>query len=101
MTGEVQNTPQTCMLCPAATYSLNPANPTCDAPCPENAECHGGAIVVPEMGYWHSAADSTYMAACPNEMACSGMREELVTCQGDAYAAPSITGQTQVYMLDK
>ena len=98
MVGEVQNSVSTCMLCPAATYSLLPTNTSCDAPCPANAECHGGAILVPDLGYWHSAAASTYMVQCPNSNACSGARDLLVTCQGDAYATPSITGQTQVHM---
>lgn len=96
MRGEVQASPQMCMLCPAATYSLDPANQTCDSPCPDDAECRGGAVLVPELGYWHSAANSAYMAQCPNAAACSGDREQLVTCQGDAYAPPSITGQTEV-----
>ena len=98
LAGEVHSSPETCMLCPAATYSLSPSNTTCDAPCPSNAECHGGAVLVPKEKFWHSAANSTYMAECPNPGACIGDRQELVTCQSDAYAFPSVTGQTQVHI---
>lgn len=97
--GEVAATPATCTLCPAATFSLSPANSSCDTPCPNNAECLGGAILIPEQGYWHSAADSTYMASCPNPSACSGARHDLVACQNASYAASSTSGQTQVYLL--
>ncbi|KAL3155043.1 hypothetical protein ABBQ38_011563 [Trebouxia sp. C0009 RCD-2024] len=93
--GEVAATPATCTLCPAATFSLSPANSSCDTPCPNNAECLGGAILIPEQGYWHSAADSTYMASCPNPSACSGARHDLVACQNASYAASSTSGQTQ------
>lgn len=94
--GEVRSSMETCMLCPAATYSMSPTSVTCDGPCPDNAHCHGGAIVVPEEKFWHSAANSTYMAECPNPEACTGNRLELVHCQADAYAPPSMTGQTEV-----
>lgn len=97
--GEVAATPSTCNLCPAATFSLSPANSSCDTPCPDNAECLGGALLIPEQGYWHSAASSTYMASCPNPSACSGARQDLATCQNASYAAPTISGQTQVYLL--
>lgn len=42
---------------------------TCQ-PCPDGAECPGGAVVVPMQGYWQSAANSTFMNACPNPEAC-------------------------------
>ncbi|KAG2498218.1 hypothetical protein HYH03_003969 [Edaphochlamys debaryana] len=41
-------------------------------PCPANAVCPGGSIVVPLPGYWHSSPSSTLIHACPNEDACSG-----------------------------
>ena len=50
--GEVRSSMETCMLCPAATYSMSPTSVTCDGPCPDNAHCHGGAIVVPEEKFW-------------------------------------------------
>ncbi len=61
-----------------------------------NCGCQAGATMVPELGFWHSAADSGYMAQCPNSQACLGDRNQLLACQLAAYAAPSITGQTQV-----
>ncbi len=45
-------------------------------PCPENAECYGGATLVPMAGTWHSAANSTFMNGCPNPEACRDGDEE-------------------------
>ncbi|GIL69549.1 hypothetical protein Vretimale_13638 [Volvox reticuliferus] len=38
--------------------------------CPDQSLCLGGAVVVPKPGYWHSAANSTQLHACPNAAAC-------------------------------
>ncbi|KAG2442491.1 hypothetical protein HXX76_002577 [Chlamydomonas incerta] len=38
--------------------------------CPEHATCPGGAVVVPEPGFWHSAPDSAWMHRCPQQQAC-------------------------------
>ena len=46
-----------------------PANITCE-PCPGDAECPGGAVVVPLKGFWQSAANSTIMHVCPGQNAC-------------------------------
>ena len=94
--GEVPMTPDTCIKCSAATYSFSPNASACEARCPDNADCQGGAVLVPELGYWHSAADSTYMAACPNSKACQGDRSVLATCQNMTYASPDIQGHTMV-----
>lgn len=55
-----------------------------------------GATMVPELGFWHSAANSVYMAECPNQQACLGDRTNLQTCQTAAYAPPSLNGSTLV-----
>lgn len=47
----------TCQVCSTGFYSLDPAQPVCQS-CPEGATCPGGAAVVPDVGYWHSGADS-------------------------------------------
>ncbi|GIL48625.1 hypothetical protein Vafri_5094 [Volvox africanus] len=39
--------------------------------CPSNAVCLSGAVIVPVPGYWHSAANSTQLHACPNSAACT------------------------------
>ncbi len=48
---------------------LAPQDITC-WPCPEAADCPGGAVVVPQQGSWHSAANSSFMNGCPNPQAC-------------------------------
>ncbi|GLC55873.1 hypothetical protein PLESTB_001038400 [Pleodorina starrii] len=44
--------------------------------CPSNALCLGGAVIVPEQGYWHSAANSTQIHSCPNPSACSSPKDD-------------------------
>eukprot|EP00878_Enallax_costatus_P033896 GHUV01037478.1.p1 GENE.GHUV01037478.1~~GHUV01037478.1.p1 ORF type:complete len:106 (+),score=15.30 GHUV01037478.1:838-1155(+) len=56
--GEVQTSPETCQVCPAGSFSLDPTDTSC-SPCPPNAECPGGDVIVPDAGYWHSARGST------------------------------------------
>lgn len=96
VTGEVQPSNDTCMICPPTTYSYTPTEPQCRSPCPANANCTGGATLVPELGYWHSAPKSTYMAACPNAGACKGDRNALLACQTAAYMPPETSGALQV-----
>ena len=57
---------------------------------------HAGATMIPELGFWHSAPESVYMAQCPNQGACMGDRLSLQACQTAAYAAPTLNGTTQV-----
>ncbi|KAL0044981.1 hypothetical protein WJX82_004122 [Trebouxia sp. C0006] len=83
--GEVEATPETCVACLANTYSLNSTDQSCYA-CPPNANCTGGADLVPLQQYWHSAPDSDFMVSCPNSNACKGDREELLSCKAAAYA---------------
>ncbi|KAG2441949.1 hypothetical protein HYH02_009743 [Chlamydomonas schloesseri] len=47
--------------------------------CPQNAECPGGAVIVPLAGYWHSAPNSTKVHRCPQSDACSGSSSDGVT----------------------
>ncbi|GIM14711.1 hypothetical protein Vretimale_17650 [Volvox reticuliferus] len=61
-------------------------------PCPDGAECVGGAVLVPRQGFWHSAANSTFMNACPNPQACRAGDDEaqdrLLACQEWWYSRP-------------
>jgi hypothetical protein len=43
-----------CEPCGGGTFSLNPANHTCDN-CPADATCPGGSVIVPMEGFWHSS----------------------------------------------
>ncbi|GLI67927.1 hypothetical protein VaNZ11_012254 [Volvox africanus] len=90
-----------CSECTLNTYSLtvdayddsdtsiNSRNFACKS-CPLNAICTGGAVLVPEQGYWHSAANSTVIHQCPNLYACrtgdDEANDELVRCQERWYA---------------
>lgn len=64
--------------------------PTCE-PCPFNANCTGGAVLVPLEGFWHSAPNSTIMHACPMPEACragkADAQDALVACQELWYAS--------------
>ncbi|KAF6259507.1 hypothetical protein COO60DRAFT_1460131 [Scenedesmus sp. NREL 46B-D3] len=82
--GEVAPSPDTCLVCLPGTYSLDPSQQSCQ-PCPApGASCPGGAAIVPEPGWRHSAADSAQMHSCPNPDACSGDRTALRICGEDA-----------------
>ncbi len=51
--------------------------------CPSVAQCTGGAVVVPQPGYWHSAANSTKIHRCPYARACGRSTYSLVDDWGD------------------
>ncbi|KXZ42329.1 hypothetical protein GPECTOR_161g128 [Gonium pectorale] len=61
-------------------------------PCPLNAECPGGAVLVPAQGAWHSAANSSNAILCPNGEACRAdddeAQEALISCQQWWYGRP-------------
>jgi hypothetical protein len=58
--GEVAPIPDTCEPCVPGFYSLDPNLEVCNV-CPSGATCPGGAAVVPQPGWWHSAATSAQM----------------------------------------
>ncbi|WIA10431.1 hypothetical protein OEZ85_010623 [Tetradesmus obliquus] len=61
--GEVTNElGDACEPCSPGSYSLDPANFTCDA-CPLHASCPGGSTVGPLEGYWHSSTTSPQIHA--------------------------------------
>ncbi|KAG2425203.1 hypothetical protein HXX76_013956 [Chlamydomonas incerta] len=75
----------------AACAYANATDITC-APCPDAAECPGGAVLFPSAGAWHSAANSTHVAACPTDSACRAGDEDaqtvLLNCQQWWYSRP-------------
>ena len=79
-TGQVQQDAAICSTCPAATFSLNPLNGSCDA-CPAGATCFGGSSFIPPSQSWHSHPYSTNIVQCPNAKACQGDRTTLLKCK--------------------
>jgi hypothetical protein len=55
--GEVTPSHDSCLACPDGYFSLNPADAVCSV-CVPGAECPGGSLVLPQPGFWMSAADS-------------------------------------------
>ncbi|PNH10239.1 hypothetical protein TSOC_003034 [Tetrabaena socialis] len=51
------------------TKILAAAATTC-RPCPPNAVCPGGQVMIPRPSYWHATASTTSMQRCPNKLAC-------------------------------
>ena len=74
------NTNDTCRVCGAATFSLNPQNTSCDT-CPSGILCYGSAIFIPPLHYWHSSPNSTTILSCPNTAGCGGNRTQLLACK--------------------
>ena len=60
----------TCNRCLAGQFSFFPENATCDAPCPDNANCTATSEVVSLPGHWHSGPRSVLVHPCPNPDAC-------------------------------
>jgi hypothetical protein len=55
--GEVAPLPDTCEPCVPGFYSLDPSQAICQL-CPAGADCPGGAAMIPQPGFWQSAATS-------------------------------------------
>ena len=85
--GQVPNQEHTqCMVCPASSYSFDPLVDSCK-PCPQGADCNGGASLLPQQQFWHSAPDSDHIVSCPNSNACAGNSAALLACQNATYAS--------------
>lgn len=73
-----------CTYCTAPQYSFNPLGSNrsglCDVPCPNHAECFGGATVLPSSGYWISGPWSDSLVPCPKSDACTGASPGLIGC---------------------
>ena len=90
-TGQVQQNAAICSTCPAATFSLNPLNGSCDA-CPAGATCFGGSHFIPPSQSWHSHPYSTNIVQCPNAKACQGDRTTLLNCKEVNFLVPTNLG---------
>jgi hypothetical protein len=60
-----------CQCCPEYQYGFEENALACK-PCPDNAHCPGGTVVLPNPGYYHSADRSVQMHACPIASSCQG-----------------------------
>lgn len=91
--GQVPSADQNqCTLCPSSSYSFDPTVDDCKT-CPTGATCIGGATLVPQQQYWHSAPDSDHIVTCPNNNACAGNTKALLTCQNLTYQASLVDNQ--------
>ena len=66
--GEIEHD-DVCNACPTDQYSFLPSLKKCES-CEENAECGGGAVLVPTEGYWHSTPFSPVFHKCTYFTAC-------------------------------
>ena len=68
-----------CRKCPSEQYGFNPLSKGCNG-CEENAKCHGGGVLVPSDGFWHSTPFSPLMQECIHHQACMYQgREQILT----------------------
>ena len=66
--GEIEHD-DVCNACPTDQYSFLPSRMKCES-CEENAECAGGAVLLPTEGYWHSTPFSPVFHKCAYFTAC-------------------------------
>ena len=97
-TGEVQTSPEMCSACPASSFSFNSSHTACNI-CPSNANCSGGANLVPLSQYWHSFPSSDYIIQCPNNNACLGDRNALLQCKNASYMLEAGSASVRPYCL--
>eukprot|EP00775_Hariotina_reticulata_P005170 gene5170-5408_t len=72
--GEI-STGDACEVCRKGSYSLSAGSDDTCLPCPSaGAECPGGAVILPQDGWWHSSPYSAQVHSCPNPAACQGNR---------------------------
>ena len=60
---------EVCYDCPVDQYSCSPTHDDCYV-CEKNAECPGGAVLIPAEGYWHSTPFSPVFHKCIYAEAC-------------------------------
>lgn len=75
-----------CDVCDREYFGFN-YNYSCDG-CPSHARCDGGAVLIPEHGYWHSTPYSPLIHKCILEEACSfdGRTQGLRAFYADPFA---------------
>ena len=83
-----------CDDCPADQYSCSPSRDDCHG-CERNAECPGGAVLIPAEGYWHSTPFSPVFHKCIYAEACryEERRKRLAEFYNDTSALMSILDQ--------
>eukprot|EP00210_Caulerpa_lentillifera_P002083 g1998.t1 len=71
-------TDATCAECPANFFSFEEGSHLCSS-CPEHGLCSGGAILIPDEGYWHATPFSPRFHKCIVDEACKyeGREEKL------------------------
>ena len=57
-----------CWTCPQNFYSISD-DQIC-FPCPLNAECPGGSLIIPKLGYWRFNESFSEIFKCKNELSC-------------------------------
>ena len=83
-----------CDDCPADQYSCSPSRDDCHG-CERNAECPGGAVLIPAEGYWHSTPFSPVFHKCIYAEACryEDRRKRLTEFYNDTSALSAILDQ--------
>ena len=91
-----------CNSCPVDQYSFVPALSRCQS-CEGNAECRGGAALVPKDGYWHSTPFSPVFRECILLVACSyaGREEKLTLFYQDALELQEQLSKLDSYVLNE
>ena len=85
---------EVCDSCPVDQYSFSPSHEDCYV-CEKNAECPGGAVLIPAEGYWHSTPFSPVFYRCIYVEACryDDRRDRLAKFYADALALQSMLYQ--------
>ena len=91
--GEIASA-EVCDECPADQYSFFPFREKCQG-CETNAECPGGAVLIPAKGYWHSTPFSPVFHECIHAEACrcEERRKRLTEFYNDTSALSAILDQ--------
>jgi hypothetical protein len=72
--GELNQTSRSvCLRCPAGQFGLDPNQHACSN-CPTHATCPGGALMLPDTGYWQSSPRSTEFHKCLQPGVCRCVR---------------------------
>lgn len=82
-----------CEICLPPMYSFDANASQCHV-CPLHGQCLGGAVLLSDVGYWHSTNNSTQIHACPNPAACNHSLEA-TNAQADLdwQCSPGYTGR--------
>jgi hypothetical protein len=92
--GEIfKETENICFPCPELFYSFNPFQPNC-LPCPQNADCPGGATILAKENFWRSSNISSTVFECSVlKNGCKGGENPDVICNF-GYEGPLCGGCT-------